>query len=80
MDSENEDEALEFAIYVDSDDDDEDPFYRATHQKKSSTLSFQRLSCSPVQLLRVAVPSICIVIIVVYTIVIAVLTHKRKLP
>ncbi|ORX61724.1 hypothetical protein DM01DRAFT_1332310 [Hesseltinella vesiculosa] len=50
------------------------------HNKKSSTLSFQRLSCSPVQLLRVAVPSICILVIFVYTVVITTLTHKRKIP
>ncbi|KAI8084737.1 uncharacterized protein BX664DRAFT_337665 [Halteromyces radiatus] len=80
MDSDNDDEAIEFATYVESDDDDEDPFYMAEHNKKSSTLSFQRLSCSPVQLLRFMVPTLCILIIIVYTTVIGVLTHKRRNP
>lgn len=42
MESDNDDEAIEFATYVESDDDDEDPFFMADHNKKSSTLSFQR--------------------------------------
>ncbi|KAF7727236.1 hypothetical protein EC973_007849 [Apophysomyces ossiformis] len=42
--SENEEEAIEFATYVESDDDDEDPFFMPEHNKKSSTLSFSRLN------------------------------------
>ncbi|SAM01706.1 hypothetical protein [Absidia glauca] len=80
LESDNDDEAIEFATYVESDDDDEDPFFMADHNKKSSTLSFQRLSCSPVQLLRVLVPTLCILTIIVYTTVIATLTHKRRNP
>ncbi|KAI9308312.1 hypothetical protein BJ944DRAFT_156477 [Cunninghamella echinulata] len=78
IDSDNDDEAIEFATYVESDDDDEDPFYMPEHNKKSSTLSFLRLSCSPIQLLQVLVPTICILIIIIYTIVVAVLTHNRR--
>ncbi|KAI8388888.1 uncharacterized protein BYT42DRAFT_561619 [Radiomyces spectabilis] len=77
--SDNDDDAIEFATYVESDDDDEDPYFMPVHKKKSSTLSFSRLSCSPVQLLRFVVPAICIVIIVAYTIVIAVLTNKKRI-
>ncbi|KAG0175889.1 hypothetical protein DFQ29_006839, partial [Apophysomyces sp. BC1021] len=40
--SDNEEEAIEFATYVESDDDDEDPFFMPEHNKKSSTLSFSR--------------------------------------
>ncbi|KAI9251927.1 hypothetical protein BDA99DRAFT_521544 [Phascolomyces articulosus] len=80
QDEEDEEEAHEFATYVESDDDDEDPYFMPEHNKKSSTLSFSKLSCSPVQLFRFIVPAFCILVIVVYTITIAVLTHKRKLP
>ncbi|KAI8149098.1 hypothetical protein BJV82DRAFT_496811, partial [Fennellomyces sp. T-0311] len=63
-DNEDEDEeAHEFATYVESDDDDEDPYFMPEHNRKSSTLSFSRLSCSPVQLFRFFVPTICILII-----------------
>ncbi|KAI7849511.1 hypothetical protein BDC45DRAFT_540077 [Circinella umbellata] len=80
QDEEDEEEAHEFATYVESDDDDEDPYFMPEHNRKSSTLSFSKLSCSPVQLFRFIVPAFCILVIVVYTIVIAVLTQKRKLP
>ncbi|KAI7861473.1 hypothetical protein BDF14DRAFT_1699274, partial [Spinellus fusiger] len=58
-----DDDAIEFATYVESDDDDEDPFYMPEHTKKSSTLSFNNLSCSPAQVLRFTVPTVCILII-----------------
>ncbi|CDH52804.1 predicted protein [Lichtheimia corymbifera JMRC:FSU:9682] len=79
-DDDDEEEAHEFATYVESDDDDEDPYFMPEHNRKSSTLSFSRLTCSPVQLFRFFVPTFCILIIFVYTIVIAVLTHQRKAP
>ncbi|ORZ01245.1 hypothetical protein BCR43DRAFT_486612 [Syncephalastrum racemosum] len=76
----DDEDAHEFATYVESDDDDEDPYFMPQHNKKSSTLSFRRLTCSPLQVLRFTVPAVCILTILVYTIVVAVLTHKHRLP
>lgn len=41
-DEDDEEEAHEFATYVESDDDDEDPYFMPEHNRKSSTLSFSR--------------------------------------
>lgn len=40
--TEDDEEAHEFATYVESDDDDEDPYFMPEHTKKSSTLSISR--------------------------------------
>lgn len=38
----DDEEATDFANYVESDDDDEDPYFMPEHNKKSSTLTFSR--------------------------------------
>ncbi|KAG2171426.1 hypothetical protein INT43_009087 [Umbelopsis isabellina] len=74
----DDEEVIEFANYAESDDDDEDPYFMPEHTKKSHTLSFSSLTCSPIQLIRFTVPAVCVTIIVVYTIVVGVLTSQRK--
>lgn len=39
---------------------------------------FLRLTCAPIQVVRFLVPTVCILTIIVYTIVIAVITEKKK--
>ncbi|KAI9283938.1 hypothetical protein BC943DRAFT_308108 [Umbelopsis sp. AD052] len=74
----DDEEGIEFANYAESDDDDEDPYFMPEHTKKSHTLSFSSLSCSPIQVVRFTVPLICVTTILVYTIVVGVLTAQRK--
>jgi hypothetical protein len=41
--SDNEqEEAIEFISYAESDDDDEDPYFMPEHNKKTSTWTFQK--------------------------------------
>lgn len=41
--SDNEqEEAIEFISYAESDDDDEDPYFMPEHHKRTSTWTFQR--------------------------------------
>ena len=98
--SDNEqEEAIEFISYAESDDDDEDPYFMPEHNKKTSTWTFQsnrkktpkkvkyikslffciRLTCAPIQVVRFTIPAVCILTIFIYTIVIAVLTEKKKM-
>ncbi|OZJ05746.1 hypothetical protein BZG36_01281 [Bifiguratus adelaidae] len=44
MDDSDDDEGMEFQNYAESDDDDEDPFFMPTHNKRSKTLSFSHAS------------------------------------
>lgn len=77
--SDNEqEEAIEFISYAESDDDDEDPYFMPEHHKRTSTWTFLRLTCAPIQVLRFTIPALCIITIITYTIVIAVLTEKKK--
>ncbi|OBZ86792.1 hypothetical protein A0J61_05152 [Choanephora cucurbitarum] len=79
--SDNEqEEAIEFVSYAESDDDDEDPYFMPEHNKRTSTWSFLRMTCAPIQVVRFTIPTLCILIIITYTIVIGVLTEKKKSP
>ncbi|KAI8071113.1 uncharacterized protein B0P05DRAFT_549644 [Gilbertella persicaria] len=78
--SENEqEEAIEFISYAESDDDDEDPYFMPEHNKRTSTWTFLRMTCAPIQVVRFTIPAICILTIITYTIVIGVLTGKKKI-
>ncbi|KAI9481643.1 MAG: hypothetical protein EXX96DRAFT_567511 [Benjaminiella poitrasii] len=77
--SDNEqEEAIEFISYAESDDDDEDPYFMPEHNKRTSTWTFLRMTCAPIQVVRFLIPAICIITIIIYTIIIAVLIEKKK--
>ncbi|KAG1452193.1 hypothetical protein G6F56_007885 [Rhizopus delemar] len=77
--SDNEqEEAIEFISYAESDDDDEDPYFMPQHNKRTSTWTFQKLTCAPIQVVRFTIPAVCVLTIFIYTIVIAVMTEKKK--
>ncbi|KAI8967442.1 hypothetical protein BDF20DRAFT_901102 [Mycotypha africana] len=73
-----QEEAIEFISYAESDDDDEDPYFMPEHNKRTSTWTFLRLTCAPIQVVRFLIPSLCIVTIIAYTITIGVITEKKK--
>ncbi|KAI8974929.1 hypothetical protein BDB01DRAFT_748481 [Pilobolus umbonatus] len=77
--SDNEEqEAIEFISYAESDDDDEDPYFMPQHNKRTRTWTFWELTCAPIQVVRFLLPTLCILIILVYTIVVGVITEKKK--
>ncbi|KAK4518918.1 uncharacterized protein ATC70_009145 [Mucor velutinosus] len=74
-----QEEAIEFISYAESDDDDEDPYFMPEHNKRTSTWTFLRLTCAPIQVVRFLIPAVCILTIITYTIVIAIVTEKKKI-